>query len=132
ADFLNQGDIAVTLSADYLEMFDPTPIGLVVVSNSCDLLWRTRMAYVSVAPLFKIDLWFEEVVAERKRKTDSGQLLHYEDVIQTVAEKFYALANYEDKRLFFFPPHVVLGGSAAFTSMEQITFLPISVYDEIL
>ncbi len=129
-DYLGQGDIAVDFGSRKLPVPKPPTSSWILLSNTCDLVQREKMSYMSVAPVYELHVWVEDLVLEKLRRAKDGDgVPGYDSLVKRISKKLHTLANYEDKRLFFLPPHRIFGESAAFTSLEQTGPLPISRYE---
>ncbi len=132
-NYLGQGDIAVDFESNKLPVPEPPTSNWILLSNTCDLVQKEQMSYMSVAPVYELQVWVEDLVLERLRRAkDGGGVPGYDTLVKLISKKLHRLANYEDKRLFFLPPHRIFGESAAFTSLEQTGPLPISRYGNFL
>jgi hypothetical protein len=125
--YLSQGDIIANLPPEYTNEFEPAPLAIIVVSNTCDLVNLAATAFISVAPVFELGVWIEEALRQRmaKLKPEDARPT-YGSILGDLANKVFDLANYQNKRHFFLPPHKGWGNSAAFASLDQLTFLPSS------
>jgi hypothetical protein len=131
---LSQGDVLKDLPSAIAGIFVPKPVGLVVASNTCDLVQRGRMSFLFVSPIYRLDLWIGSVLRQRleKIRNDGGVTPDYDQAVEHVTGKLQSLANYQDKWLYFIPPHKVLDNSATFVSMDQTSPTSVELYDQLL
>lgn len=129
-EHLFQGDLIIDYESRMIPTYEPPALGLIVLSESCDLEHGGRITYISFSPVYQLEVFVRNAAEGfiERRGRDAG----FDSLLDSIRNRMFDLVNYVSKNNFFLPPDEVLGGSAAFSSIEQISHIPMSYADRFL
>ncbi len=128
-EHLCQGDIILGYESRKLPKYKPDVLGIIVLSETCDLANPGNVRYVSLSPIYPFEVFVKNAVRLYVKKR--GPDIELTKILESVSGKAYKMANYEDKRLFFLPPDEIFKESAGFSSIDQISHVSFSCVDDL-